>query len=127
MLLDFSSDILTLKSAPIPISLFSFFAFLPSNITTIPLTSSFSQLSDLLSQKYDYTEEVEMNANMNIFKKGLFKDIQKFFCNLVQHTENLYVGEFTLEDLTDEYALLLLIRDEMKVQITLCGKQYQNF
>ena len=55
MLLDFSSDILTLKSTPIPISLFSFFAFVPPNITTIPLTSSFSQLTDLLSQKYDYT------------------------------------------------------------------------
>ena len=55
------------------------------------------------------------------------KDIPKFFINLIKHTENLYVGEFTLEDLTDEYVLVLMVKDEMKLKGILCGKQYEHF
>ena len=68
---------------------------------SIPLTSSYSQLCDILSNKFDYTEEIELSCNVGIFKKGLLKDIPKFFNSLIQHTDNVYAGEFTLEDLTD--------------------------
>ena len=56
LLLDFHSDILTLKSIPVPISLFNFCAMKPQQVTTLPLTSSYSQLSDLLSSRYEYIE-----------------------------------------------------------------------
>lgn len=55
------------------------------------------------------------------------KDIPKFFTSLIKHTENLYAGEFTLEDLTDEYVLVLVVKDEMKLKGILCGKQYEHF
>ena len=56
LMLDFRSDILTLMSMPIPITLFTFCAMKPQQVTTLPLTSSYSQLSDLLSSRYEYIE-----------------------------------------------------------------------
>jgi hypothetical protein len=62
-----------------------------------------------------------------IFKKGLIKDLSKYFANLTVYTENLLVGEFTLRNLTEEYVLTLLIKDESKLKITLSSNQYIHF
>ena len=56
LLLDFQSDMLTLKSVPIPLTLFSFCAIKPQHASSLPLTNSYSQLSDLLSSRYEYIE-----------------------------------------------------------------------
>ena len=56
LLLDFQSDILTLKSLPVPVTLFSFCAMRPPQVSTLPLTSSYSQLADILSSRYEYIE-----------------------------------------------------------------------
>lgn len=37
---------------------------------------------------------------MGIFKKGLMKDLSKYFASLTPHTENMVAGQFTLRDLT---------------------------
>lgn len=50
--MDFQSEILTLRSLVIPITFYSFLAIVPQNISTLPLTSSYAQLSDLLNSKY---------------------------------------------------------------------------
>lgn len=52
LLLDFQSEMLTLKAIPVPVTLFSFCAMKPQQCTTLPLTSSYSQLSDILSSRY---------------------------------------------------------------------------
>jgi hypothetical protein len=49
LLFDFSSDVLTLKSIPLPITLYSFLSFTPINAHNLPLTSSYGQLSDILT------------------------------------------------------------------------------
>ena len=64
---------------------------------------------------------------MGIFKKGLVKDIPKYFSTLTPHADNLLVGQFTLRDLADEYVLAMVINDEMKMKVVLCGNNYQNF
>ena len=44
---------------------------------------------------------MEITANVGIFKKGLLKDLAKYFSSMTSHADNLLVGQFTLRDLTE--------------------------
>ena len=70
---------------------------------------------------------MEITVNVGIFKKGLIKDIPKYFSNLAPHSDNLLAGQFTLRNLTEEYALALVISDDMKMKVVLCGNSYSQF
>jgi len=55
------------------------------------------------------------------------KDLAKYFPSLVQHTENMVGGQFSLRDLTQEYVLVILAKDEKKMKIALAGNEYTHF
>lgn len=55
------------------------------------------------------------------------KDMGKYFSSLAQHTENMVAGQFTLRDLTQEYVLVILAKDEKKMKIGLAGNEYIHF
>lgn len=61
--------------------------------------------------------------NPAIFKKGLIKDIAKYFPSLTPHTESMLVGQFTLRDLTQEYVLVLLVKEETKIKMCLASNR----
>lgn len=73
MLMDFQSEILTLRSIAVPITIYSFLAIVPQSLSTLPLTSSYAQLGDLLNSKYEYLEELLVTCDMGLFRKGLLK------------------------------------------------------
>lgn len=52
LMLDFQSEVLTLQSIPIPLTLYSFCIVVPQSISSLPLTASYSQLLDLLSSRF---------------------------------------------------------------------------
>lgn len=64
---------------------------------------------------------------MGIFKKGLLKDLAKYFPNFTQHAENLLVCQFNIRDLTNEYVMVLLVKDETKMKINLASNHYTHF
>lgn len=70
---------------------------------------------------------MEVTVNVGIFKKGLLKEVGKYFHGLTPHTENLLVGQFTMRDLTDEYTLGVVVSDDMRMKVVLCGNKYENF
>lgn len=68
--MDFKSSIATLKSTPIPITLYHFCHFAPPE-NLPPSIQTETDLQQLLEHKYEYTEENEMKVGTGIFKKGL--------------------------------------------------------
>lgn len=56
LLMDFQSNIVTLKSTPIPITLFNFCHFAPTE-NLPPTIQTETDLQQLLEHKYEYTEE----------------------------------------------------------------------
>ena len=125
--MDFQSEVLTLKSIAIPITFYSFLAIIPQTLSSLPLTSSYSQLEDLLNSKYEYLEDIKVRCDSNIFKKGLIKEFGKYFSNFIQHADNLYVVSFTLSDLSEEYVLGLLITSETELKVVIAGNLYKWF
>ncbi len=70
ILMDFQSQFATLKSTPLPITLYNFCMF--SKGESIPPTvQTEHDLQLILQHKYEYNEEQEIRVTSAIFKKGL--------------------------------------------------------
>ena len=68
--IDFQSAILTLKSIPLPITLYNFCTF--NKAESIPPTiQNESDLQQLLEHKYEYIEEQQLTISSSLFKKGI--------------------------------------------------------
>ena len=76
--MDFQSPFATLKSTPLPITLYSFCAF--SKGEGIPPTvQTEHDLQEILQHKYEYNEEQEVKVTSSIFKKGISSELLKYF------------------------------------------------
>jgi hypothetical protein len=124
--MDFHSSLLTLKSMPLPITLFTFCIF--SKGESIPATIQTEEdLQRLLEHKYEYNEEQETTVTSAIFKKSLPAEFEKYFSFLVKICEGVYIGTFTTKNLLSEYVLVIKVIEGRRVKFCLSGNEYLLF
>lgn len=106
--MDFQTTIATLRSIAVPVTLYNFCHFSsPENLP--PSVQTETDLQQLLEHKYEYTEESEILAGSNIFKKGLLAEIEKYFGFMSKICEGVYLGNFTTQTLINEYTIVLKV------------------
>lgn len=54
-------------------------------------------------------------------------EMSKYFAAFTRHVDNMYVGQFSLGGLLEEYVMVLLAKDETKLKVTLAGNVYKYF
>ena len=68
--MDFQSSLVTLRSTPLPVTLYKFMIFNKGESVPTGIQSE-TDLQQFLQHKYEYIEEQEMVATSPVFKKAL--------------------------------------------------------